>query len=259
LDYYAYYTVGLVRYRCGRNESRKVAREREPNAAQVACSYYFFATDTDKARCVRDEPAVAVTIINQSALKVARFTERQIQALVANPRVIRNRMKLGEAVQNARALLKCRMSSASSTSTAGAWSTAGRRSIAGGRCVRSRESEAFSKDLKHRGFSFVGPTVVYAYMQAIGMVVDHLVDCYRYRENTAQTRSKCLNTATACPAATPWTQRPTPSGVSLTHQAACQAPRAIAARIRCPSAARSREALESVAEPRARSTLSERS
>jgi len=46
----------------------------------------------------------------------------------------------------------------------------------------SRESEAFSKDLKHRGFSFVGPTVVYAYMQAIGMVVDHLIDCYRYRE-----------------------------------------------------------------------------
>ena len=46
----------------------------------------------------------------------------------------------------------------------------------------SRESEAFSKDLKHRGFSFVGPTVVYAYMQAIGIVVDHLVDCYRHRE-----------------------------------------------------------------------------
>ena len=46
----------------------------------------------------------------------------------------------------------------------------------------SRESDAFSKDLKHRGFSFVGPTVIYAYMQAIGMVTDHLVGCYRYRE-----------------------------------------------------------------------------
>ena len=44
------------------------------------------------------------------------------------------------------------------------------------------QSEAFSKDLKHRGFSFVGPTVVYAYMQAVGMVNDHLVDCFRYRE-----------------------------------------------------------------------------
>jgi DNA-3-methyladenine glycosylase I len=46
----------------------------------------------------------------------------------------------------------------------------------------SSESDAFSKDLKHRGFSFVGPTVVYAYMQAVGMVNDHLVDCFRYRE-----------------------------------------------------------------------------
>ena len=46
----------------------------------------------------------------------------------------------------------------------------------------SPESDAFSKDLKHRGFSFVGPTVVYAYMQAVGMVNDHVVDCFRYRE-----------------------------------------------------------------------------
>jgi len=46
----------------------------------------------------------------------------------------------------------------------------------------SPESDEFSQDLKHRGFSFVGPTVVYAYMQAVGMVNDHLVDCFRYRE-----------------------------------------------------------------------------
>jgi DNA-3-methyladenine glycosylase I len=50
----------------------------------------------------------------------------------------------------------------------------------------SPESEAFSKDLKHRAFSFVGPTVLYAYMQAVGMVNDHLVECFRYREITRE-------------------------------------------------------------------------
>jgi len=118
--------------------------------------------------------------------KVARFTERQIQALVANPRVIRNRMKLAGAVQNARAVLK--VQDEFGKFDAYCWRFVdGRPKVNRWRAMRqipatSRESEAFSKDLKHRGFSFVGPTVVYAYMQAIGIVVDHLVDCYRYRE-----------------------------------------------------------------------------
>jgi DNA-3-methyladenine glycosylase I len=117
---------------------------------------------------------------------VARFTERQIQALVANPGVIRNRLKLVGAVQNARALLK--VQDEFGKFDAYCWRFVdGRPKVNRWRAMRqipatSRESEAFSKDLKHRGFGFVGPTVVYAYMQAIGMVVDHLVDCYRYRE-----------------------------------------------------------------------------
>jgi DNA-3-methyladenine glycosylase I len=111
--------------------------------------------------------------------KVARFTERQIQALVANPRVIRNRMTVAGAVQNARALLK--VQEEFGKFDAYCWRFVdGRPKVNRWRAMRqipatSRESEAFSKDLKHRGFSFVGPTVVYAYMQAIGMVVDHLV------------------------------------------------------------------------------------
>jgi DNA-3-methyladenine glycosylase I len=118
--------------------------------------------------------------------KVARFTEREIQGLLANPRVIRNRMKLAGAVQNARALLK--VQDEFGKFDAYCWRFVdGRPKVNRWRAMRqipatSRESEAFSKDLKHRGFGFVGPTVVYAYMQAIGMVVDHLVDCYRYRE-----------------------------------------------------------------------------
>jgi DNA-3-methyladenine glycosylase I len=117
---------------------------------------------------------------------VARFTERQIQALVANPGVIRNRLKLVGAVQNARALLK--VQDEFGTFDAYCWRFVdGRPKVNRWKTTRqipatSRESEAFSKDLKHRGFSFVGPTVVYAYMQAIGMVTDHLVDCYRYRQ-----------------------------------------------------------------------------
>jgi DNA-3-methyladenine glycosylase I len=122
---------------------------------------------------------------------VARFTERQIQALVANPGVIRNRLKLVGAVQNARALLK--VQDEFGTFDAYCWRFVdGRPKVNRWKTTRqipatSRESEAFSKDLKHRGFSFVGPTVVYAYMQAIGMVTDHLVDCYRYRQILRET------------------------------------------------------------------------
>ena len=117
---------------------------------------------------------------------VARFTERQIQALIANPGVIRNRLKLVGAVQNARAFLK--VQDEFGKFDAYCWRfVGGRPKVNRWKTTHqipatSRESEAFSKDLKHRGFSFVGPTVVYAYMQAIGMVTDHLVNCYRYRE-----------------------------------------------------------------------------
>jgi 3-methyladenine DNA glycosylase Tag len=71
------------------------------------------------------------------------------------------------------------------TPTVGISSADGPSSTAGklrARFLRLRPNPRLSKDLKHRGFSFVGPTVAYAYMQAVGMVNDHLVDCYRYRE-----------------------------------------------------------------------------
>jgi DNA-3-methyladenine glycosylase I len=118
--------------------------------------------------------------------KVARYSERRIQALVSNPEIIRNRMKIEAAVHNARAFLKIQQEFGEFDSYC--WR------FVGGRPKLNRwkttlqipatssESEAFSKDLKHRGFSFIGPTVAYAYMQAIGMVNDHLVDCFRYRE-----------------------------------------------------------------------------
>ena len=118
--------------------------------------------------------------------KVAHYSERQIQKLESDPAIIRNRMKIEAAVRNARAFLKIQEEFRDFDSYCWRF-VGGRPKLNHWKATRqipatSPESEAFSKDLKHRGFSFVGPTVVYAYMQAVGMVNDHLVECFRYRE-----------------------------------------------------------------------------
>ena len=125
--------------------------------------------------------------------KVARYSERHIQSLTSDPEIIRNRMKIEAAVRNARAFLKVREEFGDFDSYGWRF-VGGRPKLNRWKATRqvpatSPESDAFSKDLKHRGFSFVGPTVVYAYMQAAGMVNDHLVDCFRYREIRQQQRS----------------------------------------------------------------------
>ena len=118
--------------------------------------------------------------------KVARFSDRRIEKLVLDPAIIRNRMKITAAVRNARAFLTVQEEFGSFDSYC--WHFVdGRPKLNRWKTMRqipatSPESDAFSKDLKHRGFSFVGSTVVYAHMQAVGMVNDHLVDCFRYRE-----------------------------------------------------------------------------
>lgn len=118
--------------------------------------------------------------------KVARYTEKQIQKLLVDPGIIRNRMKIEATVRNARALIKVQQEFGDFDSYC--WRFVGERpKLNRWKITRqipgtSPESETFSKDLKHRGFSFVGPTVMYAYMQAAGMVNDHLVECFRYRE-----------------------------------------------------------------------------
>jgi DNA-3-methyladenine glycosylase I len=118
--------------------------------------------------------------------KVAHYSERQIQKLTSNPEIIRNRMKIEAAVRNARAFLEIQEEFRDFDSYGWRF-VEGRPKLNHWKATRqipatSHESDAFSKDLKHRGFSFVGPTVIYAYMQAVGMVNDHLVDCFRYRE-----------------------------------------------------------------------------
>ena len=118
--------------------------------------------------------------------KVARYTPKKIEALVADPAIVRNRMKIEAAVRNARAFLEVQEEFGSFD--AYCWRFVGgrpqvkQRKADGAIPATSPESDAFSKDLKKRGFAFVGSTIIYAHMQAVGMVNDHLVDCFRYRE-----------------------------------------------------------------------------
>jgi DNA-3-methyladenine glycosylase I len=118
--------------------------------------------------------------------KVARYSEKQTRSLLADPQIVRNRMKIESAVSNARALLKIQTEFGSFDSwcwrfvdgkpKAGRWKSTEQIQAV------SPESEALSKELRQRGFSFIGPTVAYAYMQAAGLVNDHLVSCFRYQE-----------------------------------------------------------------------------
>jgi len=118
--------------------------------------------------------------------KVARFSTRRIEKLALDSAIIRNPMKIEAAVRNARAFLKIQEEFGSFDSYS--WRFVdGRPKLNRWNTMRqipatSPESDAFSGDLKHRGFSFVGSTIVYAHMQAVGMINDHLVDCFRYRQ-----------------------------------------------------------------------------
>jgi DNA-3-methyladenine glycosylase I len=118
--------------------------------------------------------------------KVARYTKARVQKLTADPGIIRNRLKIESAVRNAGAFLAIQEEFGSFDRYC--WRFVdGRPRLNRWKATRdipatSRESDEFSKDLKRRGFSFVGSTVIYAHMQAVGMVNDHLVGCYRYRE-----------------------------------------------------------------------------
>jgi DNA-3-methyladenine glycosylase I len=118
--------------------------------------------------------------------KVARYTEKKIESLVADPGIVRNRLKIEAAVRNARAFLALQEEFGSFD--AYCWQFVGGKPLVNRRkAIRdipatSPESDAFSKDLKRRGFSFVGSTIIYAHMQAVGMVNDHLVECFRYRQ-----------------------------------------------------------------------------
>src|ERR1700736_1885457 len=118
--------------------------------------------------------------------KVARYTEKRIQKLLLDPGIIRNRLKIEAAVSNARRFLAIQEEfesfDAYSWRFVGGEPKVNRWRVMKQIPATSTESDALSKDLKGRGFGFVGSTVIYAHMQAVGMVNDHLVECFRYRE-----------------------------------------------------------------------------
>ncbi len=118
--------------------------------------------------------------------KVARYTEKKIEKLLNNPGIIRNKLKINSAITNARAFLKVQEEFGSFDKYI--WQFVNYKPIINKwksideLPATSKESDAMSKDMKKRGFKFVGSTICYAYMQAAGMVNDHIVSCFRYKE-----------------------------------------------------------------------------
>ncbi len=120
------------------------------------------------------------------ANKIARYDERKVQELLANPEIVRNRLKVQAAIRNAQAFLQVQSDFASFDAfiwqfvdgrpQQHAWQSLQEVPASTG------ESDAMSKELKRRGFTFVGTTICYAFMQAVGMVNDHIVDCFRWQE-----------------------------------------------------------------------------
>jgi len=126
--------------------------------------------------------------------KIARFTDRKVEKLLLDPGIVRNRLKVQSAVSNAKAFLAVQKEFGSFSDYI--WD------FVGGKPVQNRfakdsdvpatsvESDALSKDLKKRGFKFVGSTIVYAHMQATGLVNDHVVACFRHKPCVAMAKQK---------------------------------------------------------------------
>jgi DNA-3-methyladenine glycosylase I len=145
--------------------------------AQAGLSWDTILRKRDRYRKVFD---------NFDPAKVARYTDKRMAKLLADPGIVRNRLKIASAVQNAQAFL--RVQDEAGSFDAYIWQ------FIGGKPKRNAwklpkqvpattpESDAMSKDLGRRGFKFVGSTICYAFMQATGMVNDHSVDCFRYSQ-----------------------------------------------------------------------------
>jgi DNA-3-methyladenine glycosylase I len=120
--------------------------------------------------------------------RVARYDSKKVKDLLANEGIVRNRLKIASTIENARAFLAVQKEFGSFDQYI--WRFTGgkpkmnRIATMKQLPARTPESDAMSKDLLQRGFRFVGPTICYAFMQAVGMVNDHLVECFRYKELT---------------------------------------------------------------------------
>jgi DNA-3-methyladenine glycosylase I len=133
--------------------------------------------------------------------RVARFTSKKIDSLMLDAGIVRNRLKLESAVKNARAFLRVQEEFASFS--AYQWRFVDGVPIQGG--IRSKGdivprtavSDTFSRDLKKRGFNFVGSTIIYAHMQAVGMVNDHLLECFRHAPLSGKSKRRASSAGPA--------------------------------------------------------------
>ena len=118
--------------------------------------------------------------------RIVRYDRRKVQSLLRNPGIVRNRLKIASVTKNAKAFLSVRKEFGSFDRYI--WQFTGGKPLLNTRTsnqsipASTPESDAMSKDLKKRGFNFVGSTICYAFMQAVGMVNDHAVECFRYAQ-----------------------------------------------------------------------------
>ena len=135
---------------------------------------------------LKKRPAYRAAFDRFNPRKVARYGDDKIEALMAEPGIVRNRLKIGAAIRNAQAFLAVEREFGSFNQYI--WTFVGGRPIqahwkrSGDVPVRTAESDAMSRELAKRGFTFVGSTICYAFMQATGMVNDHIEDCFRHAE-----------------------------------------------------------------------------
>ena len=135
---------------------------------------------------LRKRPSYRKAFDGFDARKVARYGDDKVAALLADAGIVRNRLKIAATIQNAQAFLITQKEFGSFD--AYIWQFVGRQAFAEPRRTlddvpsRTAQSDAMSKDLTKRGYRFVGSTICYAFMQATGMVNDHLTDCFRHKE-----------------------------------------------------------------------------
>ena len=189
-------TKGKIVHRCGwANSSEMMTRYHDTEWGKPMHSdrqhFEFLILEGAQAglswaTILKRRSGYAKAFANFDPKKVAKFTNVQTNRILKDPGVIRNRLKIASAVTNAKLFLEIQKEFGSFDKYA--WQFVGGKQIKNKNrdnadfVATSPESEAFSKDLKKRGFKFVGSTVIYAHMQATGMVNDHLTKCFRHKE-----------------------------------------------------------------------------
>lgn len=159
------------------HDDRKLFEMLNLEGAQAGLSWYTVLVKRENYRKAFD---------NWDARKIAKYTPAKVERLLQNEGIIRNRLKVEGTIKNAKVFLAIQKEFGSFDRYI--WQFVGDKikvnkpQKLGDVPVKTKESDAMSKDLLKRGFKFVGSTICYAYMQAVGMVNDHVVDCWRYKK-----------------------------------------------------------------------------